>query len=274
MHAETPMPSTGSRPTLLVASKHENFSVRTMDYALALAERMGADVLAASVDPFPAYWGGDGERRPHARLFASTAARNAQEFKDRAESRGIGFRHVTGEGKVCLFVPRITHEVKHIDFVLLEPDISRDEVAAASPVPVYGMILDEPRHDGETDILADATRPGGKAVTREHNKGANRMTPREMKRKAYPRVAIFGAAAVALYAAVFANSGTVMDYFTRGGFYTVLPVITVFVFSYVHGSFASNVWTALGVNASSKAGRKVARPATRKQPRPRATLSA
>ncbi len=72
------------------------------------------------------------------------------------------------------------------------------------------------------------------------------------KRKAF----IYGAFSIALYVVLFANAGTIMNYFTKGHFYCVLPVATALLFSYVHGTFTGNFWTALGVNASSKATKK------------------
>ncbi len=99
----------------------------------------------------------------------------------------------------------------------------------------------------------------------------------KQRRKAYPRVLIFGTLAIALYATVFTNADLVMKYFTKGGFYTVLPVATVFVFSYIHGSFASNVWTALGICASDKCLKTAEKSKTKtkaKRPRARATLHA
>lgn len=62
--------------------------------------------------------------------------------------------------------------------------------------------------------------------------------------------AVYGAVSLVFFGAVFGNSALVMSYFTRGGLYALLPVATVFIFSWAHGSFASNVWTALGINAS------------------------
>ena len=64
------------------------------------------------------------------------------------------------------------------------------------------------------------------------------------------RAAVYGVVSLALFGAVFGNSALVMTYFTKGGIHALLPVATVFIFSFVHGSFASNVWTALGINAS------------------------
>ena len=84
-----------------------------------------------------------------------------------------------------------------------------------------------------------------------------------------------GVASLALYAAVFWNSGTVTKYFTRGGWYAALPVLTVFVFSFVHGAFASNLWSVLGIEATRKAVQprpEVKRPVRRKRPRPELRL--
>ena len=85
-----------------------------------------------------------------------------------------------------------------------------------------------------------------------------------------------GLGVAALYAAVFLNSGTVMKYFTRGGIYAALPIVTVFAFSFVHGAFASNLWSMLGIEATKKVQPRVAptRPAPRKRPRPRLRLNA
>jgi hypothetical protein len=91
------------------------------------------------------------------------------------------------------------------------------------------------------------------------------------------RTALYGAVTVALYAAVFINQETVMTYFTRGSWYAALPIATVFVFSFAHGAFASNLWSLLGIEARKQ---PTVRPAVekpayeRKQPRPRARLNA
>jgi len=84
---------------------------------------------------------------------------------------------------------------------------------------------------------------------------------------------VFGAASIALYSLVFTHADTVLHYCARGGFYNLLPVSAVFLFSYVHGSFASNTWTALGIEASHKSAKKTATkdktaPKTQKQARP------
>lgn len=59
----------------------------------------------------------------------------------------------------------------------------------------------------------------------------------------------YGVLSLILYAVVFSNEDIVMDYFTRGGWYASLPILTVFVFSFVHGSFAGILWDVLGIKA-------------------------
>ncbi|MEW6264838.1 MAG: hypothetical protein AB1641_17325 [Thermodesulfobacteriota bacterium] len=99
-----------------------------------------------------------------------------------------------------------------------------------------------------------------------------------MKKRAFRRTLLFGAMTAGLYAVFFAYSGLLVTLFAQGGLYALLPVGTVFLFSYFHGSFASNLWTSVGIVASVKTERKVAekvRRVEKREPRPqlRAPLS-
>jgi hypothetical protein len=100
----------------------------------------------------------------------------------------------------------------------------------------------------------------------------------EQKRmKALKGTVIFGLITAALYAAIFLNTGLVMKYFTKGGLYALLPVGTAFLFSFMHGAFTGNFWSALGIEASKKVTKvevHATQPAKRVRPRPRATLRA
>ncbi|MFW5733554.1 MAG: hypothetical protein ACOCWR_00680 [Oceanidesulfovibrio sp.] len=72
------------------------------------------------------------------------------------------------------------------------------------------------------------------------------------RKRARARAVLFGMASVGLYAAVFTHADVVTELFSKGGVNAFLPVATVFLVSYVHGSFASNVWSALGIEGSNK----------------------
>jgi hypothetical protein len=88
---------------------------------------------------------------------------------------------------------------------------------------------------------------------------------------------LFGSITAALYAAVFLKAGPIVELFSRGGYYAMLPIATVFVFSFAHGAFSSKLWSLLGIEAAQKQAVQrptVSRPAPVKRPRPRLRVNA
>jgi hypothetical protein len=88
----------------------------------------------------------------------------------------------------------------------------------------------------------------------------------------------YGALTAGFYTAVFANQGTVMLYFTKGGlFAATLPVLTAFFIAFSHGGFTNYFWQVMGIEASKK---KIQRrqeqeqPVEREQIRPQPRLRA
>jgi uncharacterized RDD family membrane protein YckC len=99
----------------------------------------------------------------------------------------------------------------------------------------------------------------------------------QKRKKAVKSTIAFGVLSAALYAAVFLNQGTVMTYFTKGGMYAALPVLTAFIFSFAHGAFTGSFWSAMGIEPSKKVTRielTATKPAKRVSPRPRLHLRA
>jgi len=97
------------------------------------------------------------------------------------------------------------------------------------------------------------------------------------KKKAVLRTVMYGAVSAAMLAAVFSHSDALTSLFSLGGIYAALPIATVFAFSFAHGAFASNLWSALGIEATTKKtatrpAESVPRPAQR--PRARLRMSA
>lgn len=92
------------------------------------------------------------------------------------------------------------------------------------------------------------------------------------KKQAVVNMIGYGAASAAVFGAVFYFANPITELFSRGGVYAAMPIATVFLVSYVHGGFASNLWSALGINAKQPV--KTVRPAATKRPEVRATLSA
>ncbi|GFK94595.1 hypothetical protein NNJEOMEG_02442 [Fundidesulfovibrio magnetotacticus] len=95
------------------------------------------------------------------------------------------------------------------------------------------------------------------------------------KKKPVGKLLAYGLGSVGLYTAVYLLQDLMMANFARGGVYTVLPIATVFLFSWVHGTFAGTLWEVLGIDAVKKAPAQTAAQApARKDTRPRAAVSA
>lgn len=72
------------------------------------------------------------------------------------------------------------------------------------------------------------------------------------KKKPVGKMLVMGLISVALYALLLTRQDMVNSMFGKGGWYAFLPIITAFVFSFVHGSFTGDFWTVLGVEAAKK----------------------
>lgn len=79
------------------------------------------------------------------------------------------------------------------------------------------------------------------------------MEPNETGKKTKPwgKALVLGAVSLASYIVLFSNQDAVTELYTKGGVNTVYPIITVFYFSFIHGAFASNLLTCLGIEAKS-----------------------
>lgn len=240
MPTELRMPAGRPHQVLVMVRGGEAASALT-EYALGVAERLGLGILAAYVDTLPRF----GDRLTRRERFAAGAARDAAAFAQTAQQRNIGFEHVTASGKASEAVQALVHGGRRIDFVVLDPAIRLEDVARHSPVPVFGL-----------DVAESGKGRGlGRTKLQHRNPGRLSMSERTRKRNGV-RSVVFGIASVALYAAVFTHSDWVANLSAKGGFYAVVPVITVFLFSYIHGTFAGSFWSALGIEASKGAAAK------------------
>jgi len=75
---------------------------------------------------------------------------------------------------------------------------------------------------------------------------------KDKKKKTYLMTVVFGAVSLAMYIALFTHQGWVTDNFTKGGYYAAYPILAAFLFSFVHGAFASNLLSSLGLEAKKK----------------------
>ncbi len=251
-----PEPGEGSsqaelKRKILVVGKDHTISPGVMDYAINLAARLDYDLIALNINP---------ALKAGAKFFSPYNLRLREKFKQQAraawapiqddlDARGLKGQQVVKFGEVANAVRDLSSEIKRIDFVITAGGIKDEEITGEIPLPVFSI---------------------------SGYQGEKVMAPEPVSRKPWGKTIVFGGMAAALYAAVFLNGGTVMKYFTKGGWYAALPIVTVFAVSFVHGAFASNLWSLLGIEATKKVQPRVAakRPTARKRPRPELRLNA
>jgi hypothetical protein len=78
------------------------------------------------------------------------------------------------------------------------------------------------------------------------------MAANSSKKKPVGKMIMMGIISLALYTYLLSSQDQVNSTFAKGGWYALLPKITAFVFSFVHGNFTGDFWTVLGVEAARK----------------------
>ena len=78
------------------------------------------------------------------------------------------------------------------------------------------------------------------------------MAQSTTKKKPVGKLIVMGIISIALYSTLLLKQDLVNSTFAKGGMYALLPIITAFVFSFVHGSFTVNFWTVLCIEAAKK----------------------
>ncbi len=203
---------------ILVLSADHQFRTELVTHAVHLAERLDCELLAVNIHPT--------EADP---TFRTAAQLSGMLLKSRAETLGIGCTQVLRSGSLKEVIQSIQAEFRRIEMIVT--DIERNENFDGSElsIPIVHVLSNHTKGEDLMKTQVPASRT-------QHWK---------------PTI-LYGLATAALYATVFLNANTVMSYFTRGGWYAAMPIATVFVFSFIHGSFASHLWSLLGIEAMKK----------------------
>ncbi len=262
----------GEKPTILAVSRRPGFDQGFMRAVLGVAERTRGEILVLSVDTMPRAHDEDpdGPAAPRP-LFSREAVSGAAAFARLAAERGLAFRHELACGRVDQAVLGLCRRDLAVDFILLDADIAPARIRAVSTVPVFSLTSPNPGNTegAPPDAAAFSIWNGPENVDPQ---GDSHMS--ERTRRPVGKTIAFGLAAAGLYALVFAFSEQIAEICGRGGLYAVVPVATVFLFSYVHGTFTGNFWSMLGIEASRKQRTTVKPSQPRQDRRPRATLQA
>lgn len=230
--------SLAKQSCILLVTRNGRLTQPAMDYTVNVAERLACTVLVIYLNGLSFLADGGG----HQGLVASMIGKNVAEFKEKAIARGVQCKFIQESGKISQVISRICRVVKRVEFVLLDQGIKIEEVSSGSPVPVFNIVCT----DGQAGRVSRNRQERKKFYGDKNMEATNRKGH-------FLKTLIFGTMTAIFYAAVFSNSDFLMRYFTRGGLYALLPVATVFAFSYAHGSFTSNFWSALGIEGSKAA---------------------
>jgi hypothetical protein len=241
------------RRKILVIAEADHFTEEAMDYALNLAERLDYNIFAVNFGKGLSALSPMETEILWRESFRNRAEETAGTFKKKALYMGVHCEHVVKFGDVGTIVEELNQELKRVEFAVADATVNREEIAHDLTIPIFGVISNSSRMQ-EGAIMA---------------KEQINQRPKPWK-----QTIGYGALSAALYAAVFANAGTVMQYFSKGGWYAALPIATVFVFSFAHGAFASHLWSLLGIeavrkNALRQVERRVVQKRKRVEKRPR-----
>ena len=239
---EKTAPVTGlNKSCILVVTKRTKPEVSVMESAINVADRLGSKILVACVNTRPLLQA----EHQLSRLRAPLSDQNLEHFRLQAQRRGVDFECIREDGKISRVIKRLCHIVKRVEFVIIDREIEMEEAASGSTVPIFRVVSNE--------LQSEQVGRGRQKQT--FFEGGNRMKATS-RRRYLGKTLVFGAMTAALYGVVFAYQEAIMHYWTKGGLYALLPVATVFVFSYTHGSFTGNFWSALGIEGSKASSLK------------------
>lgn len=74
--------------------------------------------------------------------------------------------------------------------------------------------------------------------------------PNKKRHRPIKKLVIWGVISLTMYLLVFLNQDTVTEYFTKGGAYAIVVVITALAFALIHGSFANYLLEVIGLQPS------------------------
>lgn len=83
------------------------------------------------------------------------------------------------------------------------------------------------------------------------HRGATAPAPKKSKGNVL-KAAVWGTCSAALFYGIFSNEALVTELYTKGGSYAALPIVTVFLFSFIHGAFSNYLLSACGLEAKKK----------------------
>ncbi|MGO8943901.1 MAG: hypothetical protein ACLQJ7_09540 [Syntrophobacteraceae bacterium] len=203
---------------ILVLANNGIFTETVINHCVQLAGRLGYDLAALSVDV-----------RFEGRPFEDRSGKSAKKLCEAAVRNGINCSSMIKRGDIEFAVEDAIHEIKRVEIVVVDSETKSESIRNIS-VPVVSVL------------------------SAFKDQGGNAMVAKSESSKAIlmGKTAGYGVVSAACYAAVFTHADTVTQICSRGGWYAAIPIATVLAFSFVHGAFAHNLWSLLGIEAMKR----------------------
>ena len=206
--------NTARDKTILVITRNGTLSEPVMEYAVNVANRLDCKLLVAYVNTLPLLGGGV------MRGNKLKAARDSSiaDFTARAGEKNVPVGFVQESGRVSQVIHRLCHIVKRVEFVVIDQQINVEKAASGASVPVFNVL------SGNLPVTKKNT------VSRRAPGLTSASIPSWKVRQLMQKALFYGALTCALYITLFFQSELIMNYWTMGGIYGILPIITACVF--------------------------------------------
>jgi Universal stress protein family len=124
---------------ILVVSQGEAMSEGVAEYATALAERLGYELIALNVGAGPGGEAVSAYQEHMQEEFRGRAAKAASVLEQKAAARQVPLTHVVKFGEVGAAVDAINREYRRIEMVLSDSRIQPEELPARVNLPVFSL---------------------------------------------------------------------------------------------------------------------------------------
>jgi nucleotide-binding universal stress UspA family protein len=127
------------RRKILVVSQEEAFSEGAMEYAVALAERLGYELLALNVGAAPSDQARSAYQEHMQEEFQARATAAAAVLQQKAAARQVPLTHVVKFGEVGQAVEAVTRDYRRIELLITDSRTRKEELPARVNLPVFSL---------------------------------------------------------------------------------------------------------------------------------------
>jgi len=232
----------GSHRKLMAISSLPGDESGLRAYATELGKRIQSDVILLRQRPRSGQEARAALNHPEALYFELEIWRSpgldSVGFEFQGEGQSIPYAE--DHGDLVSAVSGLCEKIKRVELILTDSQLLKEALSETTMIPIFGIVEQKPKKGGYP--MQTTSKSGKRGVA---------------------KTVALGALTAAMYAAVFWKSDAVMQLFTKGGVYAAFPIVTVFLFSFAHGAFASNLWSLLGIQPKTAEVHKTVSPAAK-----------